>query len=169
MRRSSTHGTRTCSTNASTTSTVTLSPSASSSPTAPPTSNYSVLSYTKVTSFANECPSLGASTYVDAYNQSYTFTCGSVYTPGATADPEYGYVIGDLASALAYSMADCTLMCTLWNTDASIPHGTTCRGVSWVPEVNTAFKDFGANCVLKNATGPGTPFIRPYILSAKLV
>lgn len=167
MRRSSAHGTSTCSFNAGTTRT-SLSSLPSSTPTALPVSNYSVVSYRNVASFVNECPSLGTSTYVDAYDQSYTFSCGLVYAPGAAADPEYGYVIGDLASALTYSVNDCTLLCTLWNTDASIPHSTTCRGVSWVPEVNTAFKDFGANCVLKNATGPGTPYISPYIVSAKL-
>ena len=167
MRRSSAHRTSTCSFNPGTTRT-SLSSLSLSTPTALPVSNYSVIPYRNVASFANDCPSLSTSTYVDAYDQSYTFSCGLSYTSGAAADPEYSYGIGDLASALTYSVNDCTLLCTLWNTDASIPHSTTCRGVSWVPEVNTAFKDFGANCVLKNATGPGTSYISPYIVSAKL-
>ena len=134
-----------------------------------PVNNFTVPPYYNVSSTYSSCPNTTPSPYTDQHYQSYEFLCGTVYAPGQPADPKYGHVIGDLASALAYSIEDCTLMCTLWNTNPSIPHVKVCRGVSWSPDIKAAFNKFGSNCVLKNATGPGDRYTKPYIVSAKLV
>ena len=135
-----------------------------------PVSNFSVPPYRNVSSAYNPCPSASATTYTDAYSQQYSVSCGVAYTAGDPADAEFGGNMGDLVTLPAYFLNDCTTMCTLWNENqTSIPHNELCWGVSWVPDISAVFPLFGANCILKNSTGPETPRESPYCVSAKLL
>jgi len=134
----------TCSTPASTTTALTGSIPTS---TAIALTNVTVPTPNEVISLKFDCQP--SSTYRTGFGEVFTLRCGINLVGGSFAKD--GWIIKDRVGIVAYTIFDCMEACSQYNR---FNGRNTCQAVTFNAALGRAYASQGANCWLKNATGP---------------